>query len=81
MHNCLRYMGGTIAEEKQQGTQPWGPAHLSTVSNNINFLCLLLNGGNPQRLKMLYRPALHHLHLQKLPIGGISEDKACRKTY
>ncbi|GLJ50768.1 hypothetical protein SUGI_1081350 [Cryptomeria japonica] len=44
MHDHLRDMGQTIAEEEKQGTRLWETAHLSTVSNNTNFSRLRLSG-------------------------------------
>ncbi|XP_057844291.2 disease resistance protein RPV1 [Cryptomeria japonica] len=72
MHDHLRDMGRTIAEK--EGTRLWEAAHLRSISNNTNFSRLRLNGDNPQRLEMLYRPGLRYLHLQKLHIENTIED-------
>ncbi|GLJ15106.1 hypothetical protein SUGI_0246890 [Cryptomeria japonica] len=75
MHDHLQDMGRTIAEKERDCTRLWESAHCSTLSNNINFSRLRLNEGNPQRLEKLYRPGLHYLHLQNVPIEGMIEDK------
>ncbi|GLJ50697.1 hypothetical protein SUGI_1080100 [Cryptomeria japonica] len=72
MHDHLRDMGRTIAEK--EGTRVWKAAHLSSASDNTNFSRIRLNGGNSQRPEMLYRPGLRYLHLQCVPIEGMTED-------
>ncbi|GLJ56292.1 hypothetical protein SUGI_1215270 [Cryptomeria japonica] len=72
MHNYLRDMGRTVAEEGKRG-YPMGACSFKHLSNNINSSCLLLNRGNPQRPQLLYRPTLHYLLMQKSPIEGMSE--------
>ncbi|XP_057829770.2 disease resistance protein RUN1 [Cryptomeria japonica] len=74
MHDHLRDMGRTIAEKEKKGTRLWEAADLSNISNNIKCSRLRLNGGIPQRLKMLYRPGLCYLHLQNLPAKSMTED-------
>ncbi|XP_057852260.2 disease resistance protein L6 [Cryptomeria japonica] len=74
MHHHLRDMGRTIAENEKKGTRLWEATDLSTIPNNINLSRLRVNGGNPQRLEMLYGHGLHYLHLQKLPIEGMTID-------
>ncbi|GLJ50835.1 hypothetical protein SUGI_1082780 [Cryptomeria japonica] len=74
MHDHLRDMGRTIAEKEKQGTRLWEGAHLSTISNDINFSRLQLNGGNFQSFATLCRSGLRFLHLKNLLIDGITED-------
>ncbi|GLJ40703.1 hypothetical protein SUGI_0840890 [Cryptomeria japonica] len=74
MHDHLRDMGRTIAEKEKERTRLWEAAHLSTISNNTNFSRLRINGGNPQRLEMLYRPGLRYLHLKCLHIKVRAKD-------
>ncbi|GLJ06661.1 hypothetical protein SUGI_0044310 [Cryptomeria japonica] len=71
MHDHLQDMGRSVA--KKEGTRLWEAAHPSTISNN-NLSRLRVNGGNPQRLEMLYRPGLRYLHLQNLSIEGMTKD-------
>ncbi|GLJ40621.1 hypothetical protein SUGI_0838500 [Cryptomeria japonica] len=67
MHDHLRDMGRSIAEKEKEGTQLWGVAHSSTISNSINCSRLRLHGGYPQSLEMLYRQSnVRYLHLEDL---------------
>ncbi|GLJ43942.1 hypothetical protein SUGI_0915980 [Cryptomeria japonica] len=74
MHDHLRDLGQIIAEKDIEGTRLWKHEHLSTLSNNMNVSHLRLNGGNPKRLEMLYRPGLRYLHLQNVHIEGMTKD-------
>ncbi|GLJ15125.1 hypothetical protein SUGI_0247380 [Cryptomeria japonica] len=73
MHDHLRDMGRTIAERERAGTRLWEAAHLSRgESSNNNFSRLRLIGGNPQRPETLYGSALRFLHMEYVPIDGIT---------
>ncbi|GLJ30525.1 hypothetical protein SUGI_0604300 [Cryptomeria japonica] len=80
MHDHLRDMGRTIAEDEKPGTrESWQAAHLHTISDNNLISRLRLNGGNI-RLEMLYSPGLRYLHLQNVHIEAIREKyRAIRK--
>ncbi|GLJ30530.1 hypothetical protein SUGI_0604450 [Cryptomeria japonica] len=68
MHDHLRDLGRSIAEEEKQGTRLWKASHLSTLSNNNNVSRLRLKGSNLQRHEMLYRSGIRYLHLQDMRI-------------
>ncbi|XP_057869815.2 disease resistance protein TAO1 isoform X2 [Cryptomeria japonica] len=74
MHDHLRDMGRSIAAEREREcTRLWNADHLSRgVSNNNNFSRLRLNGGNSQRFETLYGSVLRLLHLENVPIAGIT---------
>ncbi|XP_059069328.1 disease resistance protein RPV1 [Cryptomeria japonica] len=74
MHDHLRDMGRSIAAEREREcTRLWNADHLSRgVSNNNNFSRLRLNGGNSQRFETLYGSGLRLLHLENVPIAGIT---------
>ncbi|XP_059073904.1 disease resistance protein RUN1-like [Cryptomeria japonica] len=72
MHDHLQDMGRSVAEK--EGTRQWEAAHPSTTISNNNLSRLRVNGGNPQRLEMLYKPGLRYLHLQNLHIEVMTKD-------
>ncbi|GLJ40704.1 hypothetical protein SUGI_0840960 [Cryptomeria japonica] len=76
MHDHLRDMGRSIAENEKVCTRLWEATRLSAPMsiNNGNFSRIRLSGGNLQRLEVLYTPGLCYLHLQNVTIKGIAQD-------
>ncbi|XP_059064635.1 disease resistance protein RUN1-like [Cryptomeria japonica] len=74
MHDHVGDMGRSIAEKEKKGARIWEDACLSSISNSTNFSRLRLNGGNLQRLEMLYRPSLSYLHLENVHVEGMTMD-------
>ncbi|GLJ40623.1 hypothetical protein SUGI_0838540 [Cryptomeria japonica] len=74
MHDHLRDMGRIITEKEKEHTRLWEASHLRIISNKVNCSRLRIDGGNPQRLEILFRPGLRYLHLQNLSIEGMTKD-------
>ncbi|GLJ50963.1 hypothetical protein SUGI_1085360 [Cryptomeria japonica] len=76
MHDHLRDMGRSIAEREREreGTRVWDAVHLNRGVSNNNIISrgIRLNGGNSQGIKTLCGPGLRLLHLENVPIAGIT---------